>query len=261
LKPAPDRRKSRVAASGLFGGTSTRHYDSFGAACRAHWPWFVLVPGLVVASLLLRHSKWVWVPMVGMLLVFSFAMWVRGFGAARTLSGTPRAKVASAAQGYAELAGEAVALAAAVDSPFSGVPCLWYRYLVERKSSKGEWTTSDWGVSREPFVLRDETGDCVIDPDGFEVVSYRTETWQAGGERRTEHLIMAGDPLYAIGDFRTDDGTHRLRPAAGRTSLVSNFTEAELARKAMIASVVWAALFVGCAAFAGWLTLRTLHGG
>jgi hypothetical protein len=252
--------RTRVSASGLFGGASTRHYHSFGAAFRRHWLMFALVPAVFGGTILLRHSKWIWAPLAALFLAATFAVWMKSFSAARALAATPRAKVASAAQGYAELAGEALPLGSPLQSPYSAVPCLWYRYIVETKDGDGDWRASDSGASREAFVLRDETGDCVIEPDGFEVVSFRVESWDDGGERRTEHLIMGGDPIYAIGDFRTEGERHALRPASGRTSVVSNFTEAELRRKGMIASLIALALFVGFAAFFGWLALRTLRG-
>ena len=73
-------------------------------------------------------------------------------------------KVASAAQGYVELIGSGRPLAGApLISPVSQLPCLWYRYKIERKTSDNKWVLEDKGESDASFILEDGTGECVVD--------------------------------------------------------------------------------------------------
>src|SRR3546814_2295197 len=82
---------------------------------------------------------------------------------------------------------------------------------------------SDWSsdvCSDDLFVLADGSGDCIIDPHGAQVLPSLKRRWQGGmprpieipkktpwfsmGEYRyTEEQICIGDPLYALGMFRS----------------------------------------------------------
>ncbi len=158
---------------------------------------------------------------------------------ARIIEDTPTANIRSAHQGYAELAGTAVQMdGEPILAPLTKLPCCWYSYKVERRGDKG-WFTVDSGSSEHLFLLRDTTGDCIIDPEGADVTSDRKDIWQGnsdltpvhignklpsswklllrlgqginsteaiGSSRRyTETRIHDGDQLYAIGLFKTLD--------------------------------------------------------
>ncbi len=158
---------------------------------------------------------------------------------ARIIEDTPTANIRSAHQGYVELAGNAVQMEGEpILAPLTKLPCCWYSYKVERRGDKG-WFTVDSGTSDHLFLLRDGTGDCIIDPEGADVTSERKDVWQGddaitpkhnssklpsswqivmklgqsinsteaiGSSRRyTEIRIHDGDPLYAIGLFKTMD--------------------------------------------------------
>lgn len=171
----------------------------------------------------------------------------RGIRRARLIEDVPTAKIRSAHQGYVELVGTARAMAGdPILAPLSGTSCCWYRYEVERRSGKS-WKTVEQASSDGLFLLVDDTGTCVIDPDHASVTTTHRDTWYGsrtppagrgplrvayrppgllkrfgdrtgiqihvgyGGEYRyTEAVILDGDPLYAVGRFKTlDDIDHQ----------------------------------------------------
>jgi hypothetical protein len=160
---------------------------------------------------------------------------------ARNIEDVPTAKVRSAPQGYVELIGQAQSLdGEPIVAPLSRTACCWYRYRIERRGDKG-WRAVESGTSDGIFLLRDDTGDCVIDPEGAEVTTEHSRSWFDNGDgwgghgvhmrlpslgrtadtlvnvsgklmsgiggmgeyRYTEAVVMQGDPLYAIGRFHT----------------------------------------------------------
>ncbi len=158
---------------------------------------------------------------------------------ARIIEDTPTAIIQSAPQGYVELTGIAVEMEGEpILAPLTKQPCCWYSYKVERRGDKG-WITVDSGSSEHLFLLRDNTGDCIIDPEGADVTSDQKEVWYGDGRiatthdgarlsldwkllqradeflnkanaigsrhRYTETRIHAGEQLYAIGRFKTLD--------------------------------------------------------
>lgn len=156
----------------------------------------------------------------------------------RMISDTPTSKIRSAAKGYVELEGEGLLMKGSdLRSPLSGLPCLWYRYKIEKRvvtyDSKGNrqtrWKTIDSGLSERLFLVRDETGECVIDPDGAEVTPNSSDTWysdHAGWQgaipksgfitfgskdyRLSESRIDIGADLYLLGRYASVGGIHDL---------------------------------------------------
>lgn len=141
----------------------------------------------------------------------------RGFNQLQLIANTPTAKIRSAVQGYIELNGQARLMTGPVIvSPLSKKNCVWYRYKIEEKSEGQQGNsreTTYWRVikqetSGELFLLEDDTGRCVIDPDDADVIVTNKRTWydktSDGLPRRyTEELITENEPLYAIGLFKT----------------------------------------------------------
>ncbi len=156
----------------------------------------------------------------------------RGLKRARIIEDTPTSLIRSAAQGYVELQGRARLMEGEpIIAPLTGTICAWYLYRIEerRRSGSGRnshtrWVSIDKGVSDELFLIEDQTGSCIVDPEGAEVtpsarsVWYGSTTrptggppaghsWFGGGRYRyTEWRIAPGDPLYAIGEFQTVGG-------------------------------------------------------
>jgi len=180
----------------------------------------------------------------------SFRYWYR----ARMIEDVPTARIRSAHQGYVELEGVGQPLESTpLIAPLSNVTCLWYHYKVEKKKRhrhKGityhSWTTINEGSSNQPFQLEDGTGRCIIDPEGAEIthsdelVWYGATPWPVAaplvGEgslgsrlredyRYTERFILPGQPLYAIGRFRTVRTTERESIADIRRELLNEWKQ------------------------------------
>lgn len=149
----------------------------------------------------------------------------------RLIQDTPTSKIRSAAQGYVELEGLALALPGEpVTSPLSQHPCIWWKYSIEEKRhsqshgrSNTRWVTIESDTSHDLFELKDATGNCVVDPEGARVIPNQRLTWYGstrrphkrptrsrimglGKYRYREQIIKIGSPLYALGWFRTEGG-------------------------------------------------------
>lgn len=134
----------------------------------------------------------------------SFFAWMGNYRRYRQIQDLPTSRVASAAQGYVELFGRSAQIPdSPVLSPLTSLPCCWYRYCIERKTGDGKWQHDDSGESVAHFLLVDDTGACVISPDGAEVMYARKSNWTRDDRRYTEWLLLPGGRLYAIGEFRT----------------------------------------------------------
>lgn len=146
----------------------------------------------------------VWPYALAAMSVTSFFAWIATYRRYRQIHDLPTSKVASAAQGYVELFGHSELLPGEpVVSKLSGLPCCWYRYYVEHRTSGDKWERVDSGISEEYFLLVDDTGQCVVSPEGAEVLTERKETWTQGDYRNTEWLLLPKGLLYAIGEFST----------------------------------------------------------
>ena len=134
----------------------------------------------------------------------SFLAWIGNHRRYRQIHDIPTSKVASAAQGYVELVGKAECLPGApILSRLSSSSCCWYSYQIEEMSSNDKWQTVDSGRSVDHFLLVDETGQCVISPQGAEVLTHDRKQWQEGSYRYSEWLLLGKSILYAIGEFST----------------------------------------------------------
>jgi hypothetical protein len=136
--------------------------------------------------------------------VLSVFGWLGSLRRWRSIKDTPTSQVASAAQGYVELIGRGKALEGLpLVSPLNGLPCLWYRYTVEEKDSDGKWRQQRSGTSDLSFLIRDASGECLIDPEGAEVLAIRKDCWEKGDERYTQWLLLEHERIYALGQFTT----------------------------------------------------------
>jgi E3 Ubiquitin ligase len=121
--------------------------------------------------------------------VVSFCIWLDSFRKLLAIQNTPTSKIASAAQGYVELAGIGKAISQPLLSKLRQAPCIWYRYEIEKernryvKDEKGnitiekDWETVDRGESKECFFLDDGSGVCTIDPSGADIDSTDSTQW------------------------------------------------------------------------------------
>ncbi|MDB6085161.1 MAG: hypothetical protein JWN43_3042 [Gammaproteobacteria bacterium] len=162
---------------------------------------------------------------------YCFVSWRKN----RVVGDTPTSRVRSAAQGYVEFTGHgSMPPDTEIRAPLSGLPCTWWRYKIEERSSSGRarsWTTVQSDTSAAPFILDDGSGRCLVDPRGAEVFPSANDVWYgssewpevcipngpgvlgwlsaafAGGNYRyTEHRLQQHEQLYAIGSFHTLGG-------------------------------------------------------
>lgn len=164
----------------------------------------------------------------------SFWWWFRSLKRARLIEDTPTSKCRSAAQGYVELIGMQVMMPGEpIKAPLTGRRCTWWAYEIEEKRTsysngkrRTRWVTIESDTSGELFLIRDDTGECVIDPDHAEVHESAKDSWYGnsrrpantpktssffgGRYRYTERRMHDGDKLYAIGLFTTRNSHHSL---------------------------------------------------
>ncbi|MEM7540358.1 MAG: GIDE domain-containing protein [Pseudomonadota bacterium] len=153
----------------------------------------------------------------------------------RAIEDTPTALIRSAPQGYIELQGNAQLMEGEpIYARLSNRLCVWFSYQVEEKRTRyvnnqrrTEWVTVEKETSDDLFFIVDQTGRCVVDPEGASVTPGHKARWygnnavpgglnpadttmwgrttgQIGARYRyLEKRIEPGDPLYAIGNFMT----------------------------------------------------------
>jgi len=136
----------------------------------------------------------------------SFAAWVGNYRRLRRIADTPLSNIATAAQGYVEIAGRADPGNTSLLSHLTQLPCLWFQFEVHEKSGDDNWTLRESGTSDTPFAIRDNTGTCVIDPRGAEVVTSHEQTWTSGSYRYVERLLLQQERIYGLGEFATVGG-------------------------------------------------------
>ena len=148
-------------------------------------------------------SPLAWRAILLTLAVLNLVGWLAAQRIARAINDTPTSRVASAAQGYAELHGRAQPhLGQQLMTPFSQLPCLWYRYKTERRVGD-KWEHVESGESLAPFDLEDASGRCTIEPAGAHIQTTHKETRNDGEWRHTEEVLLKEDRLYALGAFRS----------------------------------------------------------
>ncbi len=167
----------------------------------------------------------------------------RYFHRGRIIDDTPTSKIRSAHQGFVELEGRGRLMKGTpIVSPLSGMQCLWYSYTISKKnndySSRGydlesmfnrfgsgseHWETVRSETSDDLFLLADETGICVIDPDGATITPSFSKTWYGssanamasspsnnrffgGHYQYKEKRIDVGADLYVLGRFKSIGG-------------------------------------------------------
>lgn len=144
-----------------------------------------------------------WATALGLMAAVSLFAWMSAYRRHRAVADTPTSKIASAAQGYAEIVGRGRPLAGVpLLAPLTGLPCLWYRYLVEARHND-RWRHEESGESDDSFLLDDGSGECLVDPEGAEILPTRKDTWTRDDRRYSLWLLLEQDPIYVLGEFST----------------------------------------------------------
>jgi hypothetical protein len=148
-----------------------------------------------------------WLVCLSVMAAISILAWLSALGRLRAIRDTPTSRIASAAQGYVELTGRGYPFGEPMLSRLSLLPCLWYRYKIEKRESENKWKSVDSGESYDTFILRDDTGECVVDPEQAEILTRHRDQWHDGNYRYTEWKLIERDSIYVIGQFRTQGGS------------------------------------------------------
>jgi len=135
----------------------------------------------------------------------SLGAWVIHYRRLRGIADTPVSIIGSAAQGYVEISGYAEEPAGMpIRSPITDAACVWFYY--EIRDDRGNLIES--GDSGDPFIVRDATGQCIVDPEGAKVFTSRRDAWKHEGRRYLERTLMPRDRIYALGEFATLSATN-----------------------------------------------------
>jgi hypothetical protein len=160
---------------------------------------------------------------LGASVVVAFYFSFRFLRHTRLMEDTPTSRVRSAHQGYVELEGIGRPIEGThIVSPLTQTHCHWWFYEIEKKvyrNKRFSWDTIEKGSSDTPFYLEDDTGRCIVDPVGADVVTIKSNIWYGnsawpstsptnsrigfGSYRYTERRLEPGTRLYALGLFKT----------------------------------------------------------
>lgn len=142
----------------------------------------------------------------GLVCLSSLYAWYLNLDRYSAVMDTPTSRIASAPQGYIEVFGKGFhPQGSRLVSPLSGLPCLWYHYIVEQKNGN-KWQRVSEGISTDPFGLDDGSGTALIVPDEAEILTSRKEVSRRGHYRHTEWTLIEGETLYVLGEHVTIGG-------------------------------------------------------
>ena len=171
-----------------------------------------------------------WIACLGAIAVLAFVAWVAALRRRHAITGMPTSRIASAAQGYVELHGVGLPLDVnPLHSPVSGLPCLWYRYRVEERTSQDKWVLLEEATSDVSFVLDDGSGKCVVDPEGAEVLTRHCARWAKDDTRYVEWRLLQHDRVYVLGHFVTLHPGQALDAAADVRELLAHWKQDRVA--------------------------------
>ena len=181
----------------------------------------------------MTDDLWFWLLLLAVGVVGGGRLAFRWLHIARLIEDTPTSRIRSAAQGYTELSGRSVPLEGEPErAPLTGRPCVWWHYRIQKKTEsysrgrkKVSWSTIQAARSAKPFMLDDETGRCLVQPDGAEILTGESTTWyghapwpaespvssawrasKGRNYRYFEERIYEHEQVYVLGQFRSYTG-------------------------------------------------------
>lgn len=151
-----------------------------------------------------------WLAVLALMGSLGFFAWIGNSRRSRLILDTPTSRIASAAQGYVELVGQARQTPECpLLSKLTLLPCVWHRYIIEQEKGSGkEYEIVEQGASDDTILIDDGSGQCYIDPDHAEIITHHKQVWRKDGYRYTEYLLSPLDTLYAVGEFATLGGAN-----------------------------------------------------
>ncbi len=97
--------------------------------------------------------------------IFGFIIGLKSLFMRRLIENIPTSKVRSIAMGLVEVYGQVIPVKV-LKSPFSSKDCVYFKYQIEELRSDGKhsrWVTIKKEERFEPFLLKDETGQVLVD--------------------------------------------------------------------------------------------------
>jgi hypothetical protein len=153
------------------------------------------------------RTGWGWVTASAVICFTSSLLWLYDHRRTRAIVDTPTSRIASAHQGHVEVIGKAEAVpGSTVLSPYSALPCVWYRYRLERRTDNNKWEVVNESCSDASFFIDDGTAKVLVDPEGAEVSTGDVRRGTGIEQRWTECVIIPGTRVYALGAFETLGG-------------------------------------------------------
>lgn len=167
---------------------------------------------LLVAIQLGPRHRTAWLVCMGLVTAISLLAWALTLKRARAIAELATSRIGSAAQGYVELSGKGtVDPEHLINSPYSRIPCIWYRYTVyEKDGQKRQWRLISRDTSWSTFELKDGSGSCRVDPDNAEIIGQQRRTSFEGSYKQVEELLFGGSPIYVLGEFSTLGGANSI---------------------------------------------------
>lgn len=208
--PAPGRADLREGAR-----TVGERDTAGGSAIGIYLALFVLG---ILAAHFTRGDILFWSPLL--LAAGAFLLWLAAYRRKRMIEDVPTSTIAAAAQGYVEIQGTVEhAPGDLLAGKLTNLPCVWYHYTLRAEPAGEDNSRDEAGWNGTPFLIRDGTGECLVDPAAAEVICDRCQAWGAERVAYSEWSIRVGDPVYAIGYFSTGGARseHQLKRRIGGT--------------------------------------------
>jgi len=206
-------------------------------AVQQAWPLLMVtpIPAIAMAMFGLREgepSHW----RLALLAITAWSLyaWTYCERRRRAIANTPQASIRAAPQGYVRLAGSAQAPNLPQYSPTSGLPCVWFRQQIEkRESGSHQFRDVETRESEACFLLVDGKEEVVLDPALAEFDVTEKEVTTHGDYRTTEWIIRLGQPVFAMGEFRTRRADENLNLRSDISSRLADWKDdrAELLRR------------------------------
>jgi Zn-finger nucleic acid-binding protein len=205
----------------------------------------------------------------------------------RLIESIPTSNIRSLALGLVEISGRAQPEESLLASPFGGLPCVFYFYIVEERVGSDQnvrWKTIAKGTSEQPFFVCDETGRVLIVPLGAKLIlpderasrhnwlgelppttvaglnrlGISTEGWSGSKTLRCrETFILPEERIYVLGSALEHHGARGLVENSSRMYIGSSrdheFIISDRSEKELLSRLRWQAL----ACFVGGLMLAT----
>lgn len=115
------------------------------------------------------------------------------------------------ADGVVEIEGTAHPLSETIESQYTDTECLAHEWKKQRQrtregpegNERTTWRTTDEGSEAVPFLVRDESGEIAVDPEGATLSLSADATRKRHDIQRTESRLEVGDEVHVYGQHRS----------------------------------------------------------